>query len=843
MKQKAVLFLWMCFSAVYLGTSTAQIPIPLPFSVNKTHLTIHNGVGYSPFTVKGTNLGIAVPGTFPGELRATAADYSRWFTEIKAAGFNTLRLYTLHYPAFYETLDSFNRTQPNNPLYFFQGVWLEEEIPNYQYDLYELTSIFEQEIRDNVNAVHGNNSIAPRPGKAHGSYTVDVSQWNVAYIIGREIYPDEVLTANANHPADRQYLGEYLQMQDGDPAEVWITTRMDYLLTYEKTQYGTQRPISASSWPTLDPIAHPFEPNRGEDTAQIDINKIDFSRAPAGIFASYHAYPYYPDFMSQDPAYQGVSDVYGPNSYLAYLRDLKSHYQNMPLLIAEYGVPSSWGIAHFAQSGMHHGGLNELDQGKLNMRLLENILESDCAGGIHFSWMDEWFKRTWINDPTDYISDSRIIWHNITSAEQNFGLIGYRRPGVVPQPWATYSATDAVQSLAFAADPTFVHLQLTLRESLRNVDTLWLALDTYADSLGERLLPTGDTLAHGAEFLLRITNGAANLYVTEAYDTYGIWHNTAAPQQLFRSTPTLGMPWKLVRWRNNTGEAEIQYIGHLKVAEPLAPVASDEAVRITGRNIDIRLPWTLLNVVAPDAFKVLHRRNGLNDTISDGIRISSLYRQQLQQTPSRNLWQGWTNVLDAVPFEKQSYAVMQARQPLLPGLVVAKMDEYYTGINETLEVSVDSGLLYNDIITEMGPVQLVVETLPIGGQLLLGADGAFVYVPKVDFYGFDFFNYRLRQGNTLSDLVPVKLRVMDNGQRRGFVQLYPNPTTDFIKIDAPVPLQQVVLLDAFGRTLGSWDNVDPQFELPVGAYAPGTYWLQLRTADQLITRKFVRIKP
>ena len=90
-----------------------------------------------------------------------------------------------------------------------------------------------------------------------------------------------------------------------------------------------------------------------------------------------------------------------------------------------------------------------------------------------------------------------------------------------------------------------------------------------------------------------------------------------------------------MRWRNNTGEAEIQYIGHLKVAEPLAPVASDEAVRITSRNIDIRLPWTLLNVVAPDAFKVLHRRNGLNDTLSDGIMVSSLYRHRSR---SVRLW-------------------------------------------------------------------------------------------------------------------------------------------------------------------------------------------------------------
>jgi hypothetical protein len=42
------------------------------------------------------------------------------------------------------------------------------------------------------------------------------------------------------------------------------------------------------------------------------------------------------------------------------------------LLIAEYGVPSSWGIAHYTSSGMNHGGFDELQQGEIDLRLLRN---------------------------------------------------------------------------------------------------------------------------------------------------------------------------------------------------------------------------------------------------------------------------------------------------------------------------------------------------------------------------------------------------------------------------------------------------------------------------------------
>jgi hypothetical protein len=60
-----------------------------------------------------------------------------------------------------------------------------------------------------------------------------------------------------------------------------------------------------------------------------------------------------------------------------------------------------------------------------------------------------------------------------------------------------------------------------------------------------------------------ITNHSCELYVTEAYDQFGKWHRLNLPGQLYRSVPSDGAPWKIVRFKNNYFEQEIQYIGHL----------------------------------------------------------------------------------------------------------------------------------------------------------------------------------------------------------------------------------------------------------------------------------------
>ncbi len=83
---------------------------------------------------------------------------------------------------------------------------------------------------------------------------------------------------------------------------------LDETASYENQQYNVIRPVSMSSWPTLDPLIHPTEIYTDEDTESIDITKINREDAKAGLFATYHAYPYYPNFISDQPSYQSFSD-------------------------------------------------------------------------------------------------------------------------------------------------------------------------------------------------------------------------------------------------------------------------------------------------------------------------------------------------------------------------------------------------------------------------------------------------------------------------------------------------------------------------------------------------------
>ncbi len=155
---------------------------------------------YTPVFIKGINFGIAVPGTFPGELAATRAQYGRWLEKINEIGYNVVRTYTLHYPRFYQVLDSFNLTNPDHPVYLLQGMWLEEGLEGYANDLYFMTDTMNSQIGQYIDCMHGNCVIPPRLGKAYGNYDADISPWVLGYIVGREIHPTEVLTTNNRHP-------------------------------------------------------------------------------------------------------------------------------------------------------------------------------------------------------------------------------------------------------------------------------------------------------------------------------------------------------------------------------------------------------------------------------------------------------------------------------------------------------------------------------------------------------------------------------------------------------------------------------------------------------------------
>ncbi len=108
-------------------TMEDQASPPLPFQAGHDFLEVQvDDEEYRPIFIRGVNLGVGVPGTMAGELAASYDDYRRWFEQMRQMGLNTLRIYTLHFPRFYEALDDHNRANPDDPLYVLHGIWLDE---------------------------------------------------------------------------------------------------------------------------------------------------------------------------------------------------------------------------------------------------------------------------------------------------------------------------------------------------------------------------------------------------------------------------------------------------------------------------------------------------------------------------------------------------------------------------------------------------------------------------------------------------------------------------------------------------------------------------------------------
>ena len=659
----------------------------IPFKTSTSHIEMHTESGYRPLILKGINLGSSPPGTFPGEIAyAISGDiYENWIERMAEAGFNSIRVYTLHPPVFYEKLANYNERHPDEPLLLFQGIWLgeiEDGSNPADYDLILRTEAFRKEIREVIDCVHGKKNIAFRPGRAYGIYSSDLSRWTAGYIIGREIMPQEVDATDENYPELTSFSGNQLTISGASATEVFITRMLDETVTWEHVNYSVNRPVSISSWPTLDPLSHPTEIHPDEDKASFDITKINTNKLNAGIFACYHAYPYYPNFISSQPSYRAYSDDEGPNSYLGYLTDMKNHYSEIPLVIGEFGVPSSWGSAHQSFSGMNHGGYSEIQQGEKNIRLMHNIMDAGCAGGFMFSWMDEWFKTTWLVSYLEAFGFSsegitiatRQLWHNLISAEQNFGLLTFKQKETLP--FISYgkdNVSGPIEKIEATSDNSFFYLNIESDFTISDGDTIMIAFDTYSSSTGESQLPDGKVLSNRSEFLLSVIpgNDTAIYYVTQAYDMNGLtprFNLTDPLVQKYKSTVTDGAPWVPVKFYNDGSDMTIDQTGRLPIENsPVFSPGNRSAAAWSGNMVRVRIPWTMLHFFDPTRMEVINgavtydggRSFEIIKALSDGIAVSVYCKGSVTSSTTRFKWQPWLVVPPTIPVEKKSLQVVE----------------------------------------------------------------------------------------------------------------------------------------------------------------------------------------
>jgi hypothetical protein len=298
---------------------------------------------------------------------------------------------------------------------------------------------------------------------------------------------------------------------------------------------------------------------------------------------------------------------------------------------------------------MNHGGLTEVQQGEMNVRLLKNINSAGCGGGMVFSWIDEWFKRTWLFDPIKSEPDIRMtLWHSIASAEENFGLIAFEPAPPVFKTCQLTKNIERIPKVSAAADPLFFHIKIELNAPMLSTDSIWIGMDTYNESTGESVLPNSVVTLLRSEFALLVKSDSAKLYVTRDYDLFGIWYirNNANPNQVFHSTVTDGAPWHLLRLKYNFEDTAFQKTGHLKVRKPGEIATSLDAVWFNGNEINIRIPWHYLNFTDPSARLVMNDNRSTPErevALSDGIAMTISYKKETVQT-GRFVWDIWNQV-------------------------------------------------------------------------------------------------------------------------------------------------------------------------------------------------------
>lgn len=626
-----------------------------------------------PFEIRGVNMGVGIPGEWATDYAIDGETYQRWFAQIQELGANTLRVYTILHDDFYNAFYEYNIQRElagEEPLWLIHGVWVNDYVQNSHRDAYDddFRQTLMNDCRTVVDILHGKKSLSLGYGLGSGSYRKDVSSWVIGYIIGVEWEDVTAVYTDRKYPERNQYSGTYLYTtEDASPFEAMLCEVGDKMVEYESERYKQQRLVAFSNWPTTDPFRYPdsityFFMKCG----YVDVEHIkttdDFI---SGHFASYHVYPYYPDYLNyvyNPPVFtesemfwenldtteggkeQGVPiekvmtgnlqtdyiDSRGlVNTYYAYLKML-TNYHTIPVVISEYGVSTGRGMAQRDyNTGRNQGRMTEQEQGQAIIDCYEDIMAAGCAGSCVFTWQDEWFKRTWNTmHAVDLLNTP--YWSDYQTNEQYFGLLTFD-PGegasvcYVDGDTSEWGPEDLVTEnegmrLSMKYDEKFLYFLIEKEDFDPQADILYIPIDTTPKT-GSTYCENYDlTFTRACDFVLRI-DGEDNsrIVVQERYEVLrAMFLHETEDEDAFLDVPDADTPvFKPINLMLQTAtplltgnweaSSEVYETGSLTYgnANPASEDFNSLADFIfTDGGVEIRLPWQLLNFANPSEMMI-----------------------------------------------------------------------------------------------------------------------------------------------------------------------------------------------------------------------------------------------
>ena len=591
---------------------------------------LNTGNGYEEFKIKGVDMGAGIPNYFATDYAISKETYLRWFKYIKEMGANTIRVYITLSDDFYEAFYEFNKDNPD-PLYLLHGVWVNDYVQYSRLNAYdsEFRGTLLSDCETLVDVIHGKKILSLGNDNSTNFYFRDISKWTLGYIVGVEWESPTVAYTNHQRDDKTSYKGKYMYTSsEASPFEVMLAEVGDKMIEYETTKYKTQRLVAFSNWPTTDALDYNDKiKNAFVKIAKVDVEHILTSdKFISGQFASYHIYPYHPDYLFYDEKIKNLKDYKGKNNtYYTYMKMINEHH-SMPVVISEFGVPSSRGMARKANvDDRNQGMLDETEQGKYILECYDDILAAGIDNAIIFTWQDEWFKRTW--NTMHNISLLRTpFWSDAQTNEQMFGLLTFD-PGTKRS--ISYNDGDTEEwtkddvvvnkndiKLSMKYDEKFIYMYINKKNY--NNEKIYIPIDTLSTQGSKKVKGYSINFDKDADFLL-VIDGKDNsrLLVQDRYNTldalfgfevYGTNSYLNPPSKIsdnFKQIHLMIETVNIDRIRNlhsRTYETGKLIYGNGNPNSKEFFSISD--FYINGDDIEIRIPWELLNFADPSTMKI-----------------------------------------------------------------------------------------------------------------------------------------------------------------------------------------------------------------------------------------------
>ena len=603
---------------------------------------------YHDFNIKGVNLSSGIPGAWDKEFAADKETYMRWFAQIQEMGANTIRVYTVMSDEFYKAFYEYNNSR-ETPLYLIQGVWVDDNLLNVTDTANEhvFRDSFYTYCETAIDVVHGNKKIfdGQYKGVGGGSYTKDVSQWVIGYVLGVDWSADSIAYANDRFSDIRGYEGKYLYSDpNASPFEIILAEVGDKMISYETKRYREQRVFAFSNYATTDPFTYP------ERLTEVFLKCASFDpeniRATehviSGQFASYHVFSdsseHFNLFTDEEWTALNIGerslylDESGElNTYKAYLAYLNKHHE-MPVVITGFGASSSRGAIPIDENSTNKNfsGMTEKEQGEAIIQCYQDILDAGSVGACVFNWQDEWYRSSW-NTSEFSNSDKTAFWSNPQATDQAFGLLSFD-PGTKSSvcyvdgdisEWTekdivAYGSNGAYVSMKY--DEKYVYFMVQKQGTDLSQTHIYIPIDTTQRSGSNYCEGYGVKFDRAADFLLML-GGKDNSrltvqeryealraqYSSEAYgfDTYTSGNIPAKDSPVFKNIYLL------------SHENDSEEIGNVKYelleagklvhgnANPSAPDFNSLADFMYSEDaVEVRIPWQLLNFHDPSLMEI-----------------------------------------------------------------------------------------------------------------------------------------------------------------------------------------------------------------------------------------------